>query len=250
MVGSSESAAAPSAIIFGVGRSNGLGGAIARRFARGGYHVVLAGRTQERLDKVADEIRRAGGATTALIADVTDETAVNKAVAQAHAIGDGLKATVYNAGGNRWGDFLSIDAAFFEQVWRDNCLGAFLVGRSAGRVMAEQGYGTVLYTSASAAWRGKPSFAAFSAAKGGARLMAQSMAKELGPKGVHVVTIVVDGVVDGDRVKELAPQLLIDKPEDGAVDPEAVAEIYWQLHAQPRSAWTHEIDVRPYSEQF
>lgn len=250
MVESTNNLDRGAAVIFGVGRSIGLGAAIARRFAREGHHVFVVGRTQERLDQVAESIRKSGGKVTALVADVTDEADVSHVVKSAHTICGALDAVIYNAGGNRWGDFLTMKTAFFEQVWRDNCLGAFLVGREAAGLMTEQGRGSILYTSASAAWRGKPSFAAFTAAKGGARLMAQALAKEVGPKGVHVATIIVDGVVAGDRVKELAPQLLETKPEDGALDPKAVANVYWQLHDQPRSTWTHEIDLRPYSEPF
>lgn len=238
------------AVVFGVGRINGLGAAIARRFAAGGCHVILVGRTIERLEEVAKRIDASEGAATPMVADVTDEDAVARTIRSAGQIGGSLVAAIYNAGGNRWGDFTSMKTEFFEDVWRANCLGAFLVGREAARVMVPQGRGSILYTSASAAWRGKATFAAFAAAKGGARLMAQAMAKELGPRGVHVATIVVDGVVDGDRVKELAPQLLADKPEDGAVSPEGVAETFWQIHGQPRTAWTHEIDLRPYSEPF
>ena len=145
---------------------------------------------------------------------------------------------------------VEIDAEMFEKVWRLTCFGGFLLGREAARRMGPRGRGTILFTGATASLRGGANFSAFASAKAGLRALAQSLAREMGPKGVHVAHVVIDGLIDtaavraryGERVDALGP--------DGAMAPDAIAEAYWQLHAQPRSAWTLEFDLRPWSEKF
>jgi len=150
--------------------------------------------------------------------------------------------------------FLSTTPEFVEQMWRVCCFGGFLVGQEAIRHMLPQQRGTLLFTGASASLRGRPQFGAFAAAKAGLRAHAQAMAREFGPKGIHVAHVVVDGVVAGDRAAKfgygVGKALLLSKGEDGALQPEAIAEAYWQLHLQHRSAWTHELDLRPFKEKF
>jgi NAD(P)-dependent dehydrogenase (short-subunit alcohol dehydrogenase family) len=157
---------------------------------------------------------------------------------------------VANAGNNRRIDFRALTAQDFEEFWRVGCFSGFLVGREAARRLVPLGRGTVIFTGASASLRGRPGFAHFSAAKAGLRMVAQSMAREYGPLGIHVAHVVVDGGIDGDRLRQAAPGLMAQRGEDGLLDIAAIAENYWYIHRQPRSAWTHEIDLRPFKESF
>ena len=146
--------------------------------------------------------------------------------------------------------FASCAAQQFEDFWRVGCFGGFLVGREAARRLVPLGRGTVIFTGASASLRGKPGFAHFSAAKAGLRMIAQSMAREYGPLGVHVAHVVVDGGIDGDRLRSRGAAGIRDRGEDGLLGIDAIAENYWHIHGQPRSAWTQEIDLRPFKETF
>jgi len=161
-----------------------------------------------------------------------------------------LDLVVYNVGNAAFGNFLEMEAEVFEAVWKVTCLGGFLAGREAGRRMVEQGHGTILFTGASASLRGRPPFAAFASAKAALRSLAQTMARDLGPQGVHVGHVVIDGAIGGKKIKEGLPQLAERLGDDGMVGLEGLAEAYWALHVQPRNAWTHEIDVRPYKETW
>jgi NAD(P)-dependent dehydrogenase (short-subunit alcohol dehydrogenase family) len=236
-------------IVFGVGDVVGIGAATARRFAKEGHHVVLAGRTATKLQRVHDLITEAGGTATPLVCDVTDPASIDAAFDMAAQTGP-LAAVIYNVGNNRYGPFLDIDPALFEAIWRDTTFGAFMVAQCAGRILSDQGQGSLFFTSATAAWRGRANFAAFAASKGATRNMAQAIAKELGPKGVHVATLIVDGIVYGDYVRSRAQSYLDSKGDDGSLDPEAIADAFWYLHTQPRNAWTHELDLRPFAEPF
>jgi NAD(P)-dependent dehydrogenase (short-subunit alcohol dehydrogenase family) len=157
---------------------------------------------------------------------------------------------VYNAGNNRKIDFRELSAKLFEDFWRIGCFGGFLVGREAARRLVPLGRGTVIFTGASASLRGKPGFAQFAAAKAGLRAVAQSMAREYGPLGVHVAHVVVDGGIDGERLRNARPGIVDERGADGLLGIDAIAEMYWRIHRQPRSAWTHEIDLRPFKESF
>lgn len=238
------------AIVVGVGPVEGLGARLCERFAREGLHVLAAGRTPERLDALVSKINASGGAATAVPTDTTREADVVRLFEAADALAPGRLALVAaNTGNNRIADFRTMEAGFFEAVWRVACFGGFLVGREAAKRMAAQGSGTVIFTGASASLRGRPPFAAFAAAKAGLRAVAQAMARELGPLGVHVAHVVIDGAIAGDRIRQLA-ELVRQKGEDGLLDLDAIAETYWQLHRQHRTAWTHELDLRPYKEPF
>ena len=241
--------APPVSIVFGVGDVVGIGAATARRFAHEGHYVVLVGRTMAKLERIAALVEEAGGSATALVCDVTSAADIDSAFDMARARGS-LAVVVYNVGNSRYGPFLKIDPQLFEAIWRDTCFGAFLVAQRAGACLVDQGSGSLFFTSATAALRGRANFAAFSAAKGAVRNMVQAIAKELGPQGVHVATVIVDGVVDGDYVRSRAQAYLDNKGVDGALDPDAVAESFWYLHSQPRNAWTHELDLRPFKEPF
>jgi NAD(P)-dependent dehydrogenase (short-subunit alcohol dehydrogenase family) len=166
---------------------------------------------------------------------------------------DGLNPVdlvAYNAGNNQRIDFREVTAKQFQDFWRVGCFGGFLVGREAARRLVPLGRGTVIFTGASASLRGKPGYAQFAAAKAGLRMIAQSMAREYGPQGVHVAHVIIDGGIDGERLRTFRPQIIEERGEDGMLNIDAIAEIYWQIHRQPRSAWTHEVDLRPFKEPF
>ena len=236
------------AIVIGVGASNGVGGALARRFARNGP-VLLAGRTASKLETVAEEIRSAGGTAHTAVCDVTNPSQVTALFETARSHGP-LGAVLYNAGNNAIIPFEELTAEQFESFWRVCCLGAFLVAKEAIQILEPQANGSLLFTGASASMRGKPNFAHFAAAKGALRNLAQSLAREYGPKGIHVGHVIIDGVVNGAIVRERFQGYLESKGDQGALEPDAIAETFWQLHIQSRSAWTHEIDLRPFKEDW
>lgn len=241
------------AIVFGVGAELGLGAALCRRFAAEGYHVLVAGRTLGKIEQVARAIQANGGSAEPLLTDVTREADVLVAFARAMSPGAGLDPAdlvVYNAGNNRRIDFRETSAELFEDFWRVACYGGFLVGREAARCLVPLGRGTILFTGASGSLRGKPGYAHFAAAKAGLRMISQSMARKYGPHGVHVAHVVIDGGIDGDRLRRLRPQVIEERGEDGLLGIDAIAQTYWQIHRQPRSAWTQEIDLRPFKESF
>lgn len=244
-----EPGKAPVAWIVGVGPSRGLGAALARRFANGGMNVFISGRTQERLDLIVREIHASGGQAIAVAGDVTEAAFIKETLERIAAAGR-LDAAIFNAGGNRWKPTLDMENGFFEEVWRLCCMAGFMFGRETARVMLEGGRGSLLFTGASASLRGRPQFTAFASAKAGLRMVSQSMAREFGPLGLHVAHVIVDGLIDGDRAHEVAEEAVKSKGSDGMLRPEAIAEAYWQLHTQHRSAWTQELDLRPFSEPF
>lgn len=240
------------AIVVGVGPYDGLGAALCRRFAAEGHHVLVASRTVEQIEEIADGIRAKGGKATAVPTDATDEDDVIRLFDMAMADDDTgpCDLVAFNVGNNARGDLDSMTAEFFEDVWRTRCLSGFLVGREASRRLGRQGHGTVLFTGATASLRSRPPFTAFAAAKAGLRALAQSMARDLGPKGIHVAHVIIDGVINGERLRERAPDIIERLGEDGLLDPDAIAEAYWHLHTQPRTAWTFELDLRPAKEAF
>ena len=238
------------AIVVGVGPEAGLGARLCERFAREGLHVFAAGRTEERVERVAEKIRTGGGLATGVACDATREEDVLRLFAKADAVAPGRLALVAsNTGNNRTTDFLSMEAAFFEDVWRVACFAGFLAGREAAKRMVPAGRGTILFTGASASLRGRPPFGAFATAKAGLRALAQAMAREFGPKGVHVAHVVIDGGIAGERLQRYA-EFVRQKGEDGLLDLDAIADTYWMLHGQHRTAWTHELDLRPWVEKF
>lgn len=251
MTTASSANAPPTAIVVGVGASLGLGGALARRFAAGGCHVLAAGRTAEKVETAAREINASGGSAEGVAMDATREDEVVALFDRATAPGRGSLALVaFNAGNNLRRGLLELDAQAFEDVWRVACFAGFLVGREAVRRMLPNASGTILFSGASASLRGRAEFGQFAAAKAGLRMVAQSMAREFGPQGLHVAHVVIDGGIDGERQRTRAPERVARLGPDGMLSIDAIAETYWQLHQQPRSAWTHEIDLRPFKESF
>jgi NAD(P)-dependent dehydrogenase (short-subunit alcohol dehydrogenase family) len=241
---------ARTAIVIGVGASAGLGAALARRFAREGLHVFVAARNAERIETLAAGIRSGGGATSAVVVDATQPADVMRLFDAAATLSEAPELVVYNAGNAHTSALLDIGDAAFEAVWRLGCFGGFLAGREAARRMLPRGSGTILFTGATASLRARPPFTAFASAKAALRALAHGMARELGPKGLHVAHVVIDGAIDGDQLNRRIPQLKERLGPDGMLAPDAIAEAYWQLHVQPRSTWTLELDLRPYKESF
>ena len=238
------------AIVVGVGSQHGLGAARARRFAVEGLRVIVSGRTKEKIAQVVAAIVNGGGKAEAFAADATIESDVAGLFDSAAASGHAVDLVVFNAGNNVRHDFRTMPAELFEQTWRVATLGGFLVGREAARRLAPSGKGTIIFTGATASLRGKPPFTAFASAKAGLRSLAQSMAREFGPLGLHVAHVVIDGGIDGEKLNTAAPQLRIERGVDGMLNIDAIADAYWHLHRQHRSAWTHELDLRPFKERF
>jgi NAD(P)-dependent dehydrogenase (short-subunit alcohol dehydrogenase family) len=238
------------AIVVGVGSEQGLGAAIARRFGLEGQRVIVSGRTEAKIARVVRAIVDSGGKAEAFTADAAIESEVVALFDFAGASGHLIDLVVFNAGNNVRHDFRTMSAELFEQTWRVATFGGFLVGREAARRLAPSGQGTIIFTGATASLRGKPPFTAFASAKAGLRSLAQSMAREFGPLGIHVAHVVIDGGIDGERLNTAAPQLRIERGADGLLNIDAIAAAYWHLHGQHRSAWTHELDLRPFKERF
>jgi NAD(P)-dependent dehydrogenase (short-subunit alcohol dehydrogenase family) len=241
---------AKSAIVVGVGASAGLGAALCRRLAREGLHVYPAGRTREKLETVAREIGDAGGSATPVVADATAEADVIRLFDRAEEQGGPPEIVVYNAGNNRFRPLLEMDAEFFEGLWRTCAFGGFLTGREAARRMPPAGGGTLIFTGATASIRARPPFTAFACAKAAERALAHGMAREFGPQGLHVAHVIVDGGIDGDQINRRSPQYKQSKGEHGMLDIDAIADTFWALHVQHPTAWTLELDLRPFKEPF
>jgi len=243
----------PTAVVVGVGAEQGLGAAVCRRAAHEGHHVFVAGRTASKIDQAVATIRAAGGSAEAVVTDTTVEADVISLFDHAMTARPDFDApdlVVYNAGNNRMLDFRALSAESFEDYWRIGCFGGFLVGREAARRLVPLGRGTVIFTGASGSLRGKPGFAHFAAAKAGLRMISQSMAREYGPQGLHVAHVVIDGGIDGERLRTRAPDMVKARGADGLLAVDAIAETYWHIHRQPRSTWAQEIDLRPFKESF
>ncbi|MEM6900960.1 MAG: SDR family NAD(P)-dependent oxidoreductase [Pseudomonadota bacterium] len=236
-------------VVIGAGASNGVGGALARQFSSDGEHVIIAGRTTEKVTALANEIIEAGGSAEGVRVDVTsaeDQGALFDRVSSAGEIG----AIIYNAGNNAIIPFEQLDAETFEGFWRVGCFGGFLTAKRAIPILLEQGQGSLFFTGASGSLRGKPNFSHFASMKAGLRMLAQSLAREFGPRGVHVAHFIIDGVIDGEMVRSRFGEYLDGLGEDGGLSPDAIAEAYKYVHQQPRSVWTHELDLRPYKETW
>jgi len=234
------------AIVIGVGPDQGLGAQLCKRFAAEDLKVIVAGRTQSALQAVVADIEKTGDTAVPFVADATKESDI---AALFDAAGETLDLAVYNAGNNTPGKIIEMEADYFETAWRVVCFGGFLFGREAVRRMAPKKAGTLLFTGASASLRGRSGYGAFNSAKAGLRTLAQAMAKEYAPDGIHVAHVVVDGAIDTEWIKANFPERYNAGP-DAIVDPDDIAEIYWQLHRQKRSAWTFEMDLRPWQETW
>jgi NAD(P)-dependent dehydrogenase (short-subunit alcohol dehydrogenase family) len=181
--------------------------------------------------------------------DVSDEHAVAGLALRVAELGV-LRVAIFNAASGTRAPTLELSADQFEQAWRTSTLGGFVFGKQALMSLLANGGGTLLFTGATASLRGRPPFAAFAAAKAALRSLSQSFAREFGPQGVHVAHVIIDGGIDGERLRLASPQRVAERGADGLLDPAAIAEAYWQVHKQPRSAWSQELDLRPYNETF
>jgi NAD(P)-dependent dehydrogenase (short-subunit alcohol dehydrogenase family) len=236
--------------ILVVGAGDATGGAIARRFARGGYIACVTRRHADKLAPLVARIEADSGKAHAFGSDARKEDEVIALFAQIEKDIAPIEVAVFNIGANVRFPITETTARVYFKVWEMGCFGGFLVGREAARTMLPRGRGSIFFTGATASLRGREGFAAFAGAKHALRALAQSMARELGPKGIHVAQIMIDGAIDTEFIRENFPQRYALKEREGIVDPEAIAETYWQLHLQPRNAWTHEMDLRPWIEPW
>jgi NAD(P)-dependent dehydrogenase (short-subunit alcohol dehydrogenase family) len=207
-------------------------------------------RTADKLAPLVAQIEAAGGKARAYGSDARKEEQVVELVQAIERDVGPIEVCVFNVGGNVRFPIRETTERVYRKVWEMAALAGFLVGREAAQVMVPRKRGTILFTGATASLRGSKGFAAFSGAKHALRALAQSMARELGPEGIHVAHVVVDGAIDTPFIRDNFPERYKLKEQDGILDPEAIAENYWQLHCQPRSAWTHELDLRPWMEPW
>jgi len=232
-----------------VGAGDYLGSAIARRFAREGFHVVGTRRRGD-LDTIAKEIEANGGRFTGYHNDARDEEQIAQLVEQVENEIGPIEVFVFNIGGNVNFPILETTTRVYKKVWEMCAFAGFITGREvAGRMLQRKG-GTMLFTGATASVRGGAGYSAFSGGKHALRALAQSMARELQPKNIHVAHIVIDGPIDTQWTRERFPELANERGDDGLLQPDAIAETYWSIHAQNRSAWTFETDVRPWVEPW
>ena len=233
-----------------VGAGDATGGAIARRFAREGYTACVVRRTADKLTPLVERIRADGGQARAFAADARDEAAVEALVGSVEREVGPIEVAVFNIGANVRFKVTETTERVYRKVWEMGALAGFLTGREVAKAMLPRGRGTILFTGATASMRGSAGFAAFAGAKHALRALAQSLARELGPQGIHVAHVVIDGAIDTAFIAENFPQRYALKDRAGILDPEHIADNYWHLHCQPRSAWTHELDLRPWMETW
>jgi NAD(P)-dependent dehydrogenase (short-subunit alcohol dehydrogenase family) len=238
----------PVVVVFGAG--DGLGGAIARRFARGGYHACVVRRHADKLEGLCEEIREAGGVATSFGVDARKEEPVVEFFEEVESEIGPIEVAVHNIGANVSIPIVDFEAGKYFKIWEMACFSGFLLGREAARRMVKREKGTILFTGATASTRGRQGMAGFAGAKHALRALAQTMARELGPKGIHVAHTIVDGPIDMPWIRENFPQLVEQRPKDGLLQPDDLAESYWMLHSQARSAWTFELDLRPFMEPW
>ena len=243
-----KTGAGKAALIVGAG--DATGSAIARRFAREGFTVCATRRTAAKVEALVEQIRAQGGTAFGFASDARVEAEVMALFERIEREIAPLEVVVFNIGGNVRFGITDTTERVYRKVWEMGALAGFLVGREAARVMLPRGRGTILFTGATASLRGAAGFAAFAGAKHALRSLAQSMARELGPQGIHVAHVIIDGAIDTQFIADNFPQRYALKAQDGILNPDAIAENYWQLHFQHRSAWTHELDLRPWMEQF
>lgn len=236
--------------IIVIGAGDALGGAIAKRFAREGYAAVIVRRHADQLDDLAQAIRDAGGEVHPVGLDARKEEDMVALFERVEAEIAPVEVCVFNIGANVRFPIVETTARVYLKVWEMAAFAGFLAGREAARHMTPRGRGTMLFTGATASVRGGVGFSAFSGAKHALRALAQSMARELGPKGVHVAHTIIDGAIDTQWIAENFPERYKLKAQDGILNPDHIADAYWGLHAQPRDAWTHELDLRPWMETF
>ncbi len=240
------------AVIIGVGPERGLGATLADHFSAQGLHVIIAGRSENKLKKVAAVIEAKNGSVTTVVADATSEQDIKHLSEVVKLEGGNVEIAVYNVASNIPSPLLETEADTFTALWQQSCFGAFLFAKAMLDSMLSMSNhpSTLIFTGATASLRAKPPFTAFSSAKFALRALAQGVAREFSPQGVHVLHAIIDGVIDGDRAAEQFPDYVTAKGKAGLLQLEEIAKTYWAIHQQHPSAWTHEIDLRPFKEVF
>lgn len=243
-----------------IGAGDATGGAVAKRFAREGYTVCVTRRSLEKLQPLMAEIQSTGGVVHGFASDARREEEVVALVEHIESTLGPIEVLVFNIGANSPNSILTETARRYTKMWEMACLAGFLVGREVAKRMVQRPNaegslgashkGTIIFTGASASLRGSAHFAGFSGGKMALRALAQSMARELGPMGVHVAHTIIDGAIDTEFIRTMFPERYALKDEGGILNPAHIADAYWMLHQQPRDAWTHELDLRPYMEKF
>ena len=236
--------------ILVIGAGDATGGAVARRFAREGYVACVTRRSEEKLAPLVDRIRTEGGEAHGFGSDARKEEEMVALVDHIERDIAPIEVAVFNVGANVRFDVTETTSRIYFKVWEMACFGGFLMGREVARRMLPRVRGTIIFTGATASLRGRAGFSAFAGAKHGLRALAQSMAREPGPRGIHVAHPIIDGAIDTDFIRTTFPDLYARREEGGILDPEHIAEAYWQLHLHPRDAWTHEMDLRPWTESW
>jgi NAD(P)-dependent dehydrogenase (short-subunit alcohol dehydrogenase family) len=239
---------ARAALVIGAG--DATGGAIARRFAREGFTACVTRRNADKLAPLVARIEAEGGKARAFGSDARKEEAMAALVDTIEREVGPIEVAAFNIGANVRFPIRETTSRVYFKVWEMACFAGFLMGREVAKAMVPRGRGTILFTGATASVRGSAGYSAFSGAKHALRALAQSMARELAPQGIHVAHVVIDGAIDTEFIRTNFPARAALKDQDGILNPEAIAEVYWQLHRQPRSAWTHEMDLRPWMETW
>ena len=243
-------AAAPQPVALVIGAGDATGGAIAQRFAREGYVACVTRRSADKLQPLVDAIRAAGGQAHGFASDARQEEEVVALVDRIEREIGPIEVLVFNIGANVPCSILEETARKYFKIWEMACFSGFLNAREVAKRQVARGRGTILFTGATAGLRGSAGFAAFAGAKHALRALAQSMARELGPHGIHVAHVVVDGAIDTEFIRTKFPERYALKEHEGILNPEHIADNYWMLHTQPRDAWTFELDLRPYMEKW
>ncbi len=233
-----------------VGAGDATGGAVARRFAREGYLTCVVRRTADKLRPLVERIEDEGGRAHAFAADARNEDEVAALVERIEESVGPIEVAVFNIGANVPSSILDETARKYFKIWELACYAGFLTGREVARRMVPRGRGTIIFTGATGSLRGSARFAAFAGAKHALRALAQSMARELAPQGIHVAHAIIDGAIDTEFIRANFPDRYALKERDGILNPDHIADAYWHLHTQPRDAWTFELDLRPWIERW
>jgi NAD(P)-dependent dehydrogenase (short-subunit alcohol dehydrogenase family) len=236
--------------ILVIGAGDATGGAIARRFAREGYIACVTRRSEDKLQPLVNDIRSSGGQAHGFGSDARKEEEMIALIERIEREIAPIEVAVFNIGANVRFSITETTSRVYQKVWEMACFSGFLMGRETAKVMLPRGRGTIIFTGATASLRGREGFAAFAGAKHALRALAQSMARELWPKGIHVAHPVIDGAIDTEFIRTNFPQRYELKSQQGILSPDSIAEAYWQIHQQPRDAWTHETELRPWLENW
>jgi NAD(P)-dependent dehydrogenase (short-subunit alcohol dehydrogenase family) len=236
--------------ILVIGAGDATGGAIARRFAREGYIACVTRRSEEKLQPLVNEIRNGGGEAHGFGSDARKEDEMIALIEKIESEIAPIEVAVFNIGANVRFSITETTSRVYQKVWEMACFSGFLMGREAAKVMLPRARGTIIFTGATASLRGREGYAAFAGAKHALRALAQSMARELWPKGIHVAHPVIDGAIDTEFIRSNFPERYALKDQHGILHPDSIAEAYWQIHMQPRDAWTHETELRPWMESW